>query len=101
MKLTTELGKSSNGTKSIMELYLGPHSDRSVQFIVAKLFTVENVAIIKSRRMRWAGHVARMGQERNVYRLLLGKTEGRRPLGTPRRKWIDNMKINLDWSGSG
>jgi hypothetical protein len=44
---------------------------------------------IKSRRMRWARHVARMGEKRNVYRLLVGKAEGKRPLGRPRRRWID------------
>jgi len=42
-----------------------------------------------SRRMRWAGHVARMGEERGVYRVLVGKPEGRRPLGRPRRRWVD------------
>jgi hypothetical protein len=65
------------------------------------------IRIIKSRRMRWAGHVARMGEKRNVYRLLVGKPEGRRPLGRPRRRWMDNIKIDLleiglnvvDWSG--
>jgi len=45
------------------------------------------VRVIKSRRMRWAGHVARMGEERCVYRVLVGKPEGRRPLGRPRRRW--------------
>jgi hypothetical protein len=53
------------------------------------------IRIIKSRRMRWAGHVARMGEKRNVYRLLLGKPEGKRPLGRPRRRWMDNIKIDL------
>jgi hypothetical protein len=65
------------------------------------------IRIIKSRRMRWAGHVARMGEKRNVYRLLVGKPEGKRSLGRPRRRWIDNIKINLlemelsvvDWIG--
>jgi hypothetical protein len=47
--------------------------------------------MIKSRRMRWAEHVARMREKRNTYRLLVGKTEGRRPLGIPRRRWVDNM----------
>jgi hypothetical protein len=51
--------------------------------------------MIKSRRMRWAGHVARMGEKRNSYRILVGKPEGRRPLGRPRRRWVDNMKIDL------
>jgi hypothetical protein len=53
------------------------------------------IRIIKSRRMRWAGHVARMGAKRNVYRLLVGKPEGKRPLGRPRRRWIDNIKMDL------
>ena len=65
------------------------------------------VRVIKSRRMRWAGHVARMGEERGVYRVLLGKPEGRRPLGRPRRGWVDNIRIDLlevgcwymDWIG--
>jgi hypothetical protein len=64
------------------------------------------IRIIKSRRMRWAEHVAQMWK-RNVYRLLLGKPEGKRLLGRPRRKWIDNIKMNLleirlsvvDWIG--
>jgi hypothetical protein len=50
--------------------------------------------MIKSRRMRWAGHVARTGEKRNAYRILMGKPEGKRPLGRPRRKWVDNIKIN-------
>jgi hypothetical protein len=53
------------------------------------------IRIIKSRRMRWAGHVTRMGEKRNVYRLLVGKPEGKRPLGRPRRRWIDNIKMVL------
>jgi hypothetical protein len=53
------------------------------------------ILIIKSRRMRWAGHVARMEEKRNVYRLLVGKPERKRPLGRPRRRWIDNIKKDL------
>jgi hypothetical protein len=53
------------------------------------------IRIIKSRRMRWAGHIARMGEKRNVYRLLVGKTEGKRPLGRPRRRWVDNIGMDL------
>jgi hypothetical protein len=53
------------------------------------------IRIMKSRRMRWAGHVARMGEKSNVYRLLVGKPEGKRPLGRPKRRWIDNIKMNL------
>jgi hypothetical protein len=50
---------------------------------------------IKSRRMRWAGYVARMGEERNVYRVLMGKPEGNRPLGRPRRRWEDGIRTDL------
>jgi hypothetical protein len=53
------------------------------------------VRAIKSRRMRWAGHVARMGEERGVYRVLVGKSEGKRPLGRPRRRWVDNISMDL------
>jgi hypothetical protein len=68
------------------------------------------VRVIKSRRMRWAGHVARIGERRGAYRVLVGKPEGRRPLGRPRRRWEDNIKTDLrevgcgcvlDWAGSG
>jgi hypothetical protein len=57
---------------------------------------------IKSRRMRWAGHVARMGEGRNLYRVLVGKPEGKRPLGRPRRRCEDGIKMDLreiDWGG--
>ncbi|KAJ4444125.1 hypothetical protein ANN_05914 [Periplaneta americana] len=50
---------------------------------------------IKSRRLRWAGHVARMGEFRNAYRVLVGRPEGKRPLGRPRRRWEDNIKMDL------
>jgi hypothetical protein len=56
---------------------------------------------IKSRRMRWAGHVARMGEGRNVYRALVGKPEGKRPLERPRRRWEDGIKMNLREIGWG
>jgi hypothetical protein len=57
------------------------------------------IRIIESRRMRWAEHVARMGEKRNVYRLLVGKPEGKRPLGRPRRRRIDNIKMDLSEIG--
>jgi hypothetical protein len=65
------------------------------------------ITIIKSRRMRGVGHVARMGEKRNVYMLLVGKPEGKRPLGRQRRSWTDNIKLDLleielsvvDWIG--
>jgi hypothetical protein len=56
---------------------------------------------IKSRRLRWAGHVARMGERRGAYRALVGKHEGRRPLGRPRRRWEDNIKMDLREVGCG
>jgi hypothetical protein len=65
------------------------------------------IRIMKSRRMRWAGHVARMGEKRNVYRLFVGKPRGKRPLKGPRSRWIDNIEMGLleiglnvvDWIG--
>jgi hypothetical protein len=60
------------------------------------------IRIIKSRRMRWVRHVARMGEKRNAYRLLVGKPEGKRPLGRSRRRWVDNIKMDLleiGWGG--
>jgi hypothetical protein len=65
------------------------------------------IRIIKARRMRWAGHVVRMGEMRNAYRLLMGKPEGRSPLGRLRRRWVDNIRMDLvevgwgdvDWIG--
>jgi hypothetical protein len=60
------------------------------------------IRIMKSRRMRWAGHVARIGEKRNAYRLLVGKPEGKRPIGRPRRRWVDNFKMDLleiGWGG--
>jgi hypothetical protein len=53
------------------------------------------IRIIKSRRMRWTGHVARMGAKRNGDRIFVGMSEGKRQLGKPRRKWVDNIKMDL------
>ena len=77
--------------KELNDLYCSPNS----------------VRVIKWRRMRWAGHVACMGEEREAYRVLLGKPEGRRPLGRPRHRWVDNIRMisrRLDvgiWTGLG
>ena len=72
------------------------------------LYSSHNIVrVIKSKRMRWAGHVARMGEERGVYRVLVGKPEGRRPLRRLRRRWIILGRISrrwvygLDWAGPG
>jgi len=59
------------------------------------------VRVIRSRRMKWAGHVARMGEERGVCRVLVGKPEGRRPLGRPRRRRVDNIRMDLQEVGCG
>jgi hypothetical protein len=59
------------------------------------------IRIIRSRRMRWAGHVARMEEKRNAYRLLMGKPKGKRPLGRPRRRWVDNIRVDLGLVGWG
>jgi hypothetical protein len=58
--------------------------------------------MIKSRRMRWAGHLVRMGDKRNACKILVGKPEGKIPLGRPRRRWVENIKIDLreiGWDG--
>ena len=59
------------------------------------------VRVIKSRRIRWAGHVARMGEERGVYWVLMGKPEGKRPMGRPSRRWVDNNRMYLQELGCG
>jgi hypothetical protein len=64
------------------------------------------VRVIKSRRIKWTGHVARMGEMKGVYRVLVGKPEGKRPFGRPRCRWEDNIKMDLQevgwgiWTGS-
>ena len=66
------------------------------------LYTSPNIVrMIKSRRIRWAGHVARMGEERGAYRVLEGKPEGKRPLGRPRHRWVDNIRMDLQEVGCG
>jgi hypothetical protein len=71
-------------------------------------FSPNIIRIIRSRRMRWVGHVVRIGEEKkNAYRLLVEKPEGKRPLGRPRHKWVDNIRMDLgevgwddvDWIG--
>ena len=66
------------------------------------LYSLPNIVrVVKSRRMRWAGHVARMKEDRGVHRVLVGKPEGKRPLGRPRRRWEDNIKMDLQEVGVG
>ena len=71
--------------EELIDLYFSPNSFR----------------VIKSRRMRWAGHVAHMGERRGVCRVLVGKPEGKRPHGRPRRRWEDNIKMDLQDVGCG
>jgi hypothetical protein len=59
------------------------------------------IRIIKSRKMRWAGQIVRMGKKRNAYRLLMEKPEGKRPLGKPRCRWVDNIRMDLGEVGRG
>jgi len=79
------------------------HNDK-----INDLYSLPNIVrVIKSRRMRWAGHVAHMGEERGLCRVLGGKPEGRRPLGRPRHRWVDNIRMMSRkwdvgiWTGPG
>jgi hypothetical protein len=64
--------------------------------------TLSNIVrVIKSRRLRWAGRVARVGEGKGVHRVLVGKPEGKRPLGRPRRSWEDNVRMDLQEVGCG
>ena len=74
----------------------------SLRYMLEKMYyriTCCPIRVIKSRRMRWVGHVARMGEERGLYRVLVGKPEGKRPLGRPRRRWEDSIKMDLQEVG--
>jgi hypothetical protein len=65
------------------------------------LYSLPNtVSVIKSRMMRWAGHVENMGERRGVYRVLVGRTKGKRPLGRPRHRWEDNIKMERGIDGT-
>ena len=67
---------------------------------LSDLYSLPNIVrVVKSRRKRWAGHVARMGEGRGVHRVLVGKPEGKRPLGRPRRRWEDNINMDLQEVG--
>ena len=66
------------------------------------LYSLPNIVwVVKSRRIRWAGHVARMGEDSGVHRVLVGKPEGKRPSGRRRRRWEDNIKMDLQEVGGG
>jgi hypothetical protein len=73
-------------------------------YLIYYIFSSPDIRQIKSRRMRWAGHVARMGEGRNVYGVLVVKPEGKGPLGRPRHRWEDGIKMDLreiGWGGGG
>jgi hypothetical protein len=65
------------------------------------LYSLPNIISITKSRMRWAGHEARMGKKRNAYRILVRQPEGKKPLGRPRCRWVDNVKIDLGEVGRG
>jgi len=69
---------------------------------LSDLYSLPNIVrVVKSRRLRWAGHVVRMREGRELHRVLVGKNEGKRPLGRPRRRWEDNIKMYLQEVGGG
>ena len=92
----------------VLRRIFGPRSDevtgewrRLLNEELNDLYSPNIVRVIKSRRMRWAGHVAHMGDERGAYRVLVGKPEGKRPLGRPRHRWVDNIRMDLQEVGCG
>ena len=85
--------KRDDVTREWRKLHIKAHRD---------LYSLPNIVrVVKSRGMSWAGHVARMGAGRGVDRVLVGKPEGKRPLGRPRRRWEDNIKVDLQEVGRG
>jgi hypothetical protein len=94
----------------VMRSIFGPKKDEVTggwrklhNYELRNLYSIPSIIrMIKSRKVRWAGHVARIGKKRNAYRILLGMPEGKRPLGRPRRRWVDNIKMDLreiGWDG--
>jgi hypothetical protein len=112
VEINSNKGKSGN---NVLRRIFGPRRDevmggwrRLHNEVLNDLYSSRNIVrVIKSRRMRWAGYVARMGEERGVCVDLVGKPEGKRPLGSPRRRWVDNIRTDLqevecgfvDWIG--
>jgi hypothetical protein len=84
-------------SKSLISILIPKDNDNEK---LNDLYSLPNIVrVVKSRRMRWAGHMTRMGEERGVHRVLVGKPDGKRPLGRPRRRWEDNIKMDVDEVG--
>jgi hypothetical protein len=107
LSLGTTYSPSKTYESHLISWYFNSNSDSVFIYVHIKLdslYIESNVIIrmIKSRRMRWAGHVARMKAKRNAYRILMGNSEKKWPLGRPRRRWVDNIKMDLreiGWDG--
>ena len=95
------LGETSRSIQREMERGNGGMEEIAYEELNDLYSSPNIVRVIKSRRMRWAGHVARMSEERGLYRVLVGKPEGKRPLGIPRRRWVDNIRMDLQEVGCG
>jgi hypothetical protein len=93
----------SRSRKRKRDILLGTWNVRSMYRADSLTAAARELArrVVKSIRMRWAGHVERMGEESGVYRVFVGKPEGKRPLGRPRRRWEDNIKMDLQEVGGG
>ena len=92
---------SSGACDCLVEL---PHRSFCSQFVVCWRFGAAGFgwcSFCRLKPAKWAGHVARMGEERRAYRVLVGKPEGKRPLGRPRRRWVDNIRMDLQEVGCG
>jgi hypothetical protein len=87
--------------RSLILLLIYHLIDTSAEELHGLYYSPSIVRVTKARRMRWAGHVARMGEVRGAYNILVGRPEGRRPLGRPRRRWEDNIRMDLREIGFG
>jgi hypothetical protein len=95
-----EIHRSINKKIKVLTNKLIPNFTHVIQ--VDDLYSLPNlVRVINSRRMKWAGHVARMGEGRGAYRVWVGKTERKRALGRPRRRWENNIRMDLQEAGCG